>query len=80
MADWPLGGSWLAAGLQRAGGWLVAGWRLANGLLATGWRLGPGWLALAGRRLAGWLAGNFLYFFTLTEVSKGLYILITFYK
>ena len=51
----------------------MADWQLAGGWLAAGLELADGWLA------AGWLVG-FLNFFTLTEVSKGLYISIKFYK
>ena len=49
--------SWLA-------GWLAAGWRLTEGWLAV--RLAVGWRAFR-------IFGNFRYFFTLTEVSKGLH-------
>ena len=49
----------------------MAGWRLAGGWLAAGLQLAGRWLA------AGWLI-DFLNFFTLTEVSKDLYISINF--
>ena len=77
---------WLDAGWL-AGGLLMAGWRLAGSWLGAGWRwMVCGWSA--GWMLPGWLAsfenlsqfGNFLNFFTLTEVSQGLNISIKFYK
>ena len=71
MADWRLAGGWLAAGLQLAAGWLPAGWRLAGG-----------WLTVCSWSAGGWLQAvwQFLFFFTLSEVSKGFYISIKFYK
>ena len=67
----------MAAGLNIACSWLAASWWLAGGWLTAGSRLAGGCLEARCWRLAGY----FLYFFfTLTEVSKDLYISIKFYK